>query len=584
MEEQALEKYVDYVEGFDQKGIQIVFQFVCQNAGTLLLESLVNGHENVLNIPTALSSYNYFCEFEDILIHNSLDKAVENFIKSDFFSSGHLWGNRTPEENLTKEFQANFGDILLDILKKVSQIDSKKFFLSVCFAYAHIKNIDISKVKVIFQHNHEFPVKYSFENYSLEVLYPFKALKRDFPSLKVVINIRNFIDCFFSCFNAVINRDKLFSILSQDFLESFYKGFFRGYAIVILKNTLKENLKFVKFEEIHLNTEKTMRELSDFMGIEYSISMLESSYEGRLWYWDGYDKNDRKHGTNPVYDLNKWKSKFPDCESKVLLKSLFNALNRHFGYEEYNEIVNERDLYKLTMFDRTLFLGHLLNKCIGNYQDFKSQYSYNSSFSVVFFIFMHSLKKIFIERKFLYSFNFFILGKCIKYYFEYKHKRKNVIKKLILMAKQLDNSNSIEEFANLLMVDNIFEKNFLIKTNFKKHLNKLTKKLKNKRVLIYGDSKLFNTICREYDLSGLHIIGVCDRKYEQQNYSQPTHPYAAIAPSKAYECDVDVILISILNNINNNLITYVQEDLLKNTETKVMFLYKKTIMDLVKCF
>ena len=55
--------------------------------------------------------------------------------------------------------------------------------------------------------------------------------------------------------------------------------------------------------------------------------------------------------------------------------------------------------------------------------------------------------------------------------------------------------------------------NFLKRKNLKKRLFSLEKKLNNKSVIIYGAGKLFRTIVENYDLSGLNIIGVCDKSF-----------------------------------------------------------------------
>ena len=64
---------------------------------------------------------------------------------------------------------------------------------------------------------------------------------------------------------------------------------------------------------------------------------------------------------------------------------------------------------------------------------------------------------------------------------------------------------------------------FLKRRNFKSRLKKLTQKLKNKKIVIYGAGQLFEEINRHYDLSGLNIIALADRKfndYEEESYGE----------------------------------------------------------------
>ena len=55
-------------------------------------------------------------------------------------------------------------------------------------------------------------------------------------------------------------------------------------------------------------------------------------------------------------------------------------------------------------------------------------------------------------------------------------------------------------------------KEYLNTQEFDKILKKLSHKLKNKKIIVYGAGILFQTIVRDYDLSCLNIVGICDKK------------------------------------------------------------------------
>ena len=50
-----------------------------------------------------------------------------------------------------------------------------------------------------------------------------------------------------------------------------------------------------------------------------------------------------------------------------------------------------------------------------------------------------------------------------------------------------------------------------------KYVDKLSKKLKNKKVLLYGAGLTANVLLENYDFSKLNIIGICDKKFETEN-------------------------------------------------------------------
>lgn len=83
----------------------------------------------------------------------------------------------------------------------------------------------------------------------------------------------------------------------------------------------------------------------------------------------------------------------------------------------------------------------------------------------------------------------------------------------------------------------------LEKKNFKKYLNKLLKKLKDKKIIIYGAGNYFKVIKNHYDISKLNIIAISDRKYET-NPIDNFEGYKAIEPDKIINYEPDYVLIA----------------------------------------
>lgn len=90
-------------------------------------------------------------------------------------------------------------------------------------------------------------------------------------------------------------------------------------------------------------------------------------------------------------------------------------------------------------------------------------------------------------------------------------------------------------------------KNMLESLKFQNHINNLTKKYKNKKIVLYGAGLLADVIFDNYDLSGLNIISVADSKYvyEKESYRN----YNTSSPDEIEELNPDLILISILEDI-----------------------------------
>ena len=59
-----------------------------------------------------------------------------------------------------------------------------------------------------------------------------------------------------------------------------------------------------------------------------------------------------------------------------------------------------------------------------------------------------------------------------------------------------------------------------------KQIDKLTKKYKNKKIVIYGAGIMSEILFKNFDLSKLNIVAICDKNTKQQmNNFVDTRPY-----------------------------------------------------------
>ncbi len=119
---------------------------------------------------------------------------------------------------------------------------------------------------------------------------------------------------------------------------------------------------------------------------------------------------------------------------------------------------------------------------------------------------------------------------------------------------------------------------YLKKYKFDKTLPKLIKKLKDKRVIIYGAGTLFGLIKKHYDLSGLNIVGIADRKFEATD-NEYCDNYKVFRLNEIKKDNADCILISV------KFYTSILEELYdryKNDKITVLPFVKKSIFALLK--
>ena len=122
--------------------------------------------------------------------------------------------------------------------------------------------------------------------------------------------------------------------------------------------------------------------------------------------------------------------------------------------------------------------------------------------------------------------------------------------------------------------------NYLYEHKFDKTLTKLVKKLKNKSVVIYGAGIYFEAILKYFDLSGLNIIGVCDKRFEGHKDNEQFKGYKVYAPSEIKDAAPDYVLVATKFYIS--LIMKLNDELLKGSKIKIRPLVQKSLWTLLK--
>lgn len=126
----------------------------------------------------------------------------------------------------------------------------------------------------------------------------------------------------------------------------------------------------------------------------------------------------------------------------------------------------------------------------------------------------------------------------------------------------------------------VYFKKYLEKINFRNYLKKLSKKLNNRPVIIYGTGEFFSVIESEYDLSCLNIIALSDNKYLKHNYTNEFSKYKKIPPNEIVQNKPYAVLVSVVNPVR--LVNHLKNNDVKNSNIKVDILYNKSKLELIK--
>lgn len=122
--------------------------------------------------------------------------------------------------------------------------------------------------------------------------------------------------------------------------------------------------------------------------------------------------------------------------------------------------------------------------------------------------------------------------------------------------------------------------NYLYEFKFDKTLPKLIKKLKNKSVVLYGAGVFLELIKKYFDISGLNIIGISDRRFENHGENEEFLGYKVYSPEELKELNPDYVLVATKNYIN--IIESLYYETLKGSKIKIKPLMQKPFITLVK--
>lgn len=120
--------------------------------------------------------------------------------------------------------------------------------------------------------------------------------------------------------------------------------------------------------------------------------------------------------------------------------------------------------------------------------------------------------------------------------------------------------------------------------NAQKQIDKLAKKYKNKKIVIYGAGEYFNILKENYDISKLNIIAIADRKFEMTKESNTTE-FLPLAPQELKDVDFDIIMVALYDD--TAILDHLEYNLLigsKNEDKEVISIIEPTLWYLIKLF
>ncbi len=380
-----------------ENGIQVVFLFAIGRSGSVLLQSFIDDHPEVLMIPQIIDYYSYN---EELAKCNNFVELI-NFFMSKMYAKNSFFSNGLGE-NIDETFDKKeqlFAQTLLKTIEKLKVVDRKTFILATHYAYAIVKNKDLNKIKTIIIHQHHtrpfiFFVVMNPSNFNqlFKNLFLNKSIMdlitSDFPDSKLIATVRNPYDLYLSYLSFEKKHNK--PIMFEHFYNKLYVTLFCYFDTCASKN-----IKYFKFEDLHKNTFSEMKSLSEFIGITFNEILLKSTIDGKLWWGNNPEKI--INGPQKDLDITKWKTLL-DYQSKLICNYLFKEIIEKFGYETTKNKENDNDIYKPFKNEFESYLFCLFNEF----------YEYNKSCSfqhLIYFPEFYPILRNFLINYFVHGYN-----------------------------------------------------------------------------------------------------------------------------------------------------------------------------------
>ena len=407
-------------------------------SGSLFLQSLFDNHKEIITMPiffeypswkynSAKIALNKFIDFNPGAFHFS-----KGFLGSVDIHVTSLLGSQGQEDPTIDKnaFKRNFQ---LLFKKDINSIISRKLFVEIVHkAYALTLGIDLAKIKYCLIHIHTYSNKSHY--YALE----------DFPKLKYLVSCRDPRESIISLSNQLLKKNPGISKKGLDVFSKIFIGFIVqsiDELVCFSKLLIPENCIVIDLETLHKFKHKGMRFLANWLGIDYSESLIFSTFLGLTWHGN---RADSKSITGFYENLS---STWP---KKLNKKTIFFI---EFVSEKSLKILNYQiSSNKNIGIKKSLYFPNLFQVFMLSLETLINQLSNSSNFNKVSLLYPKFLREFYLTLK---------LGSI---FINYKNLFREYLKNWKITRFYLKNGSAITEEDlkqnNLIFFDEIL-KNFI---------------------------------------------------------------------------------------------------------------------------
>ena len=287
--------------------------FICghRKSGTTMLCSLFDDHDDILVYPSDSSFfYKIFPPCLNLKKIDNVRLVIENCIRETLGSE---------MENIGKDdlFDINFIEAEFKREMKIKSNSPKSLLLSLIKSYS--KSFKKKKWKMWMEKTT------SSEFYAIEI-------NKWFPNAKFIHLIRDPRDNFASLKSGWEERYKDQESNLNDLLQSLIDRGGMGMKLALKNQEVlgKKKYKIIKFEDLTTDKENVMNNITNFLSIKFSESLLKPTMNGHLW--KGNNFQGLKFKSISSKNVNKWKTRINYHEAMVI-EGYLSELMKNFNYK-----------------------------------------------------------------------------------------------------------------------------------------------------------------------------------------------------------------------------------------------------------
>ena len=259
---------IEAISQFDITGMERVVAIIaCGRSGAELVASFFDGHDDVLMLPTLQGDrvYQYFERYKSLTLHDKLiayPVFSADLIYSDFFQGAFPVGSADYYAAVKAVFDV-YGN------SPPGFLNSRRAF----FQLLHVVHCVAMGRHPASRHPLILYPQHSWNNQLA------KCLVEDFPQARFIHTVR---DPITNCGRFFDYRFKMKDLYRQPALIPAYVIWNLSQRDVPHRGMEQRTLA-IRFEDLHLHPEQTMRALANWLGLPFRASMLQSTVNGVPW-------------------------------------------------------------------------------------------------------------------------------------------------------------------------------------------------------------------------------------------------------------------------------------------------------------